>query len=649
MMNIHFETLTLQCRKSREVIDLRNQISFFHGKVSSGKSSIARLIDYCLGGDLERTPAIIQELVSVTLELTINNNKTLFERDTDGSSQVRLTWVDKLQNTATVMAPVQADKKSIWMDNIYGLSDLIFYLFDMKPLLIPSNKNLEEAKLVRLSFRNFMWYCYLDQHHLDSSFYRLEDTNKLRFSRETMRFIMQYSNQRLIDLESELVRTKEERQTKLSTSKELRNFLSKFGYSTVDDIEKEIKNTKEKLLTVQEEKRRFESGYVKETHVADESRELIRKISFDIEKSKESNIDLEQKITEQEALKAELISTKFKLARTESVSNILSGVRFDYCPQCGSSIKKRKTQNEECVLCGTKVQDKVITNDNAEIVRLDLDSRIKDIEMSITNHKDAFNRQKKLLNKKLDYKKNLEIKLAEQLKVYESIFLSNIREIDRKVATYIERLKGQNKLKEMPQEITSLEKQADELVAKEAILKREIELETQKLYEAEINVNDLESFFLDTLLTVGLPGVSKNDEVHINRKTWEVFIYPDGEEYKKWNFSNAGSGGKRTLFNVCYLLSVHAVSSKNNLLIPSFMIIDTPMKNIDKEVNEDLFKRFYDYLFGLAETLLKDTQIILIDNSYCIPPLNSEISFYDRYMTNDNDENPPLISYYRGA
>ena len=494
-----------------------------------------------------------------------------------------------------------------------------------------------------------MWYCYLDQHHLDSSFYKLEDSIKQRNSRETMKFVMQYSNQRLIDIEADLVRTKEERQTKLSTAKELRNFLSKFGYADVGDIEKEINKTRAKLLIVEEDKRQLELGYVKETHVADDSRNLIRKISVDIEKSEESIIDLEKKINEQEALKAELISAKFKLARTESVSNILSGVKFDNCPECGSFLKKRKVQNNECALCGTGLGNELSNNDNAEIMRLDIDSRIKDIEVSINYHKEAFIRQKKLIRKQHDFKNNLEIKLSEQLKVYESIFLSNIREIDRRVATYNERLKGQNKLKEMPHEITNLEKQADELTAKEHRLKRERLSEIQKLVEAEKNVKDLEKIFLDTLLTVGLPGVKVDDEVHINRKTWEVYVYPDGEEYKKWNFFNAGSGGKKTLFNVCYLLSIHILAANNKLSIPSFMMIDTPMKNIDKEVNEDLFKNFYNYLYYLATNSLLDTQIIIIDNSFCIPPSNSEISFYHRYMTNDDNLNPPLITYYRGA
>jgi predicted ATPase len=40
MIQIHFKTLSLQCKQSNEVIDLTSQVSFFHGKVGSGKSSM---------------------------------------------------------------------------------------------------------------------------------------------------------------------------------------------------------------------------------------------------------------------------------------------------------------------------------------------------------------------------------------------------------------------------------------------------------------------------------------------------------------------------------------------------------------------------------------------------------------------------------
>jgi hypothetical protein len=65
-MKIRFETLKLICKRSEEVIDFSSQISFFHGELSAGKSTIARLIDFCLGASLEATTAIPQEMVAVS-------------------------------------------------------------------------------------------------------------------------------------------------------------------------------------------------------------------------------------------------------------------------------------------------------------------------------------------------------------------------------------------------------------------------------------------------------------------------------------------------------------------------------------------------------------------------------------------------------
>jgi hypothetical protein len=174
-MNITFSTLTLQCRKSREILNFSPQISYFHGQISAGKSSIMRLIDHCLGGDLEYTPAISQELVSVELSARIGSYEVLFERQAKGSNQIQITWQNEEGRTGSVLAPIQAGARPIWEEDIYNLSDLIFYLTGLTPIKVRKRKHDEDSELVRLSFRDMMWYCYLDQDHLDSSFYRLED------------------------------------------------------------------------------------------------------------------------------------------------------------------------------------------------------------------------------------------------------------------------------------------------------------------------------------------------------------------------------------------------------------------------------------------------------------------------------------------
>ncbi|GAI65601.1 unnamed protein product, partial [marine sediment metagenome] len=66
-------------------------------------------------------------------------------------------------------------------------------------------------------------------------------------------------------------------------------------------------------------------------------------------------------------------------------------------------------------------------------------------------------------------------------------------------------------------------------------------------------------------------------------------------DYLRWNFYNAGSGGKKTLFNVCYSIAIHLVAANNNLPLPSFLIIDTPMKNIGEDVNKNIFENFYNH------------------------------------------------------
>ena len=122
-MNLRLETLTLQCRRSREVIHFSRQLSFFHGEIGAGKSSIARLIDFCLGGRLENTQAIRKELVSVELVAQIGDAQAVFEREASGSNQVRVNWKRESGEHAQVLAPLKASSTPIWGEAIFNLSD----------------------------------------------------------------------------------------------------------------------------------------------------------------------------------------------------------------------------------------------------------------------------------------------------------------------------------------------------------------------------------------------------------------------------------------------------------------------------------------------------------------------------------------------
>lgn len=649
-MQIFFHTLSLQCKQSKEVLDLNYQVLFFHGKVSSGKSSIARLINFCLGGNLERTPAIKQELQSASLELSIGTNNVLLERNLLNDSTIIATWVDEENNSFNVTVPVSGGNNPIWRDAIYNISDLIFYLLNVNVLRVPASKNRENSGLVRLSLKNFMWFCYLDQSKLDNSFFRQEDPVKARNSREVLKYILQYSTQRLLDLQERVYHYRKGRMERLTTAKGLRDFLRKFGFSTESEIDHQVETNNNKLKAARQERNQYEKGYASDTHSSDKIRIEIRSLIEHIVTLEKGAIDLENRIEQQETLRSELVSSKFKLAKSSVIVTVFQNVEFDNCPDCGTSIKDRVVQENTCSLCGSpKGKDTPERTDETELIQVDLNERIKELEASIDLHKKFLSTTKKELQAKNILRRKLDEKLGVELKKYESIFLSNIRRIDQLVATYEERSKGLKRLKLMPREINKLESEAVELQKKEQQIKEQIAVEQQKIIRGEALLNELQEVFLKTLTDVGVPGVSQDDVISINRKTFDVQIWPKGEEYLNWNFYSAGSGGKKTLFNTCFLLSLHIVASRHNLPLPSFIVIDTPMKNIDKEVNQDIFRSFYNYLYDLASSTLNKTQFVIVDNNFVAPSPDLSLSFFERYMSDTDPDNPPLIKYYVGA
>ena len=642
-MKIHFNTLYITCKQSIEEIDLSHHITFFHGKVSSGKSTIARLIDFCLGGEIENTPAVSKELIKVRLDLIIGKYDVIIERDKNGNDAL-VSWVDNDSSEHfRINMPVRATSQLIFKESIYCLSDLIFYFWDMDVLKVTKN-NTVNSILERLSIRNFLWYCYLKQEKLDSSFYRFEESYNLRTTRQTIRFILGYVNQKLVELESNLAKTRESKSAKQSTIAELSQFLSGFNI-TIEDIEEGLSRTKCDLEYAEGERSKLLGNYKYDTHTSDTKRIKIIKTGESITNNQIIAQDLNDKITKLNSLRLELVSSLYKIDRTIGSNKIFSNQVYKTCPCCGKIVIE-KLDDTICLLC--KQPNTPDSNYEVfEFAKKDTEVRIKDIENSIENLEKQFNRINNTLVKQIAHKKTLDIALNEELKTYESSYMSQIREFDCTISLLRERIRNLLINKAMPKEISKLQDEFDKLESKESRLKDLIRGEEQKIMQADTFVKELEETFAITLKEVGVPGVGKSDSIRIDTKKWTIKIIPNDDRDLEWGFSEAGSGGKKTLINVCFLLSIHIVAEKNMLDLPNIIIIDTPMKNIDKEVNRDLFDNFYNYLYKVSESLLANTQIIIVDNAIVKPDDN--IDFKDRYMTPDEINNPPLISYYFGS
>jgi hypothetical protein len=646
-MNVKFRRLILQFRRSQEIIDLSHHVTFFHGQISSGKTSIAKLIDACLGGSLPQTPAMKQELISAQLSAQIGEFDVLFER-ASGSAQVQVSWIDQQQQGASVLAPISNSEAPIWGEKVYGLSDLIFELAGVGPMRVRRNKTDPDAPLVPLSFRDVMWYCYLDQDELDSTFYHLgSDDPRLPKSRDVMRFILGYYTERLNELEQQLARAVDNQRTKLEAAIQLRKFFEDLGYESDLEIGATIQETENQLTAASARLSQIRAEHVANTHFSDDLRGSLRRLGEQLASEEQTLADLERRISEEQALRSEVISTKFKLSRLEAASTVFANVSFDMCPQCGTPANEIVHAEDTCSLCGSPpALADTSKNFSSTSSQRDLDSRLIDIEASLKEREKARRRQQRLVQELISEKFKKDSELTRELSSYDSAFLSQTRNLERTVATLEQKLTSLNRDARIPAILARYEREADHHQAEATRLRREIGLEKAKLSNKESRVELLERYFFEALKTVGFPGLTDRDQVSINRRTWMAHILPDGNEELAYNFFGAGSGGKKTLFNVCYAIAVHQVAEEFNLPLPTVLIIDSPMKNIGKDVNKDIFLALYKYIYSLASWPLSETNLIIIDSELASPDV--PLDFYERLMLPDNKDAPPLIPYYRG-
>lgn len=644
-MNIRLTHLVVRTRQTTEEIRFSDTVTFLYGPVGTGKSTVARLIDYCFGGKLERTPAIQQEFVSVTLGARLGEYECTFERGAEDTQAVRVSWARGEKDFGSVNAPLTAGEASLLDAEVYNLSDLLFYLCGVEPIKVLQRTRDPDSPMIRLSFRDIWWYCYLDQTHLDSSFFRMEDPFRRRKSQDAMRFFTGLHSENLSQMQTELYRTIKEQQGAREAVTQIRRFMAKFDLGSELELTAQLETTESELRAAKERKKTLEADRVTSLHPTDSLRERLRELSRKVSDLQEAIDASQSSLAEQEALRAELITAKVKAKRTGQASRILEGVDYSRCPQCGSDIADRPKTTDYCKLCDTAMTgESTRPSVELEAMRREFNDRIDQIAESISRRRQALERSKRQLQNAEREKMQLDRQLQDELSRYDSAFVESIREVDREIATLEERHRSLMQLQEMPRAISELEEKAGAKQGHIDRIRSAIEEERKRLRSADENAWAIAERFKTIMLDVGFPGVSKEDEVMLDPRNWKPVVVHSGQE---WGFWDTGSGGKKTLFNVCYALAIHEVAQERGMPVPNILIVDSPTKNISEDENPELVHSLYREIYRFAAGGSgKGTQFLMIDSDLVEPKV--ELTGFSHLRMAGEPEAPSLISYYAG-
>ncbi|KVG06595.1 hypothetical protein WJ24_01820 [Burkholderia vietnamiensis] len=648
-MKLSLKTLHLSLHKSVEKIDLP-KIVYFFGPIGSGKSSIGRLIDFCLGGNHAWTPALQAEMVSAGLEMSVCDVPVTLHRDRD-SNQVMVSW-QEADETLQVLIPARTGTNEVLPSSgVTILSDLLFHLAKEEPPYVRRRKGTPEERLERLSFRDLFRFCYLDQEGMDNDLFRLDSDNYAIRAKsvDALRYVLGYRTEQVAELESRLQEVRERRLALSSGAQALAKALMDAGLDDITTYDAKLESIKAEIDRARAAARAAREQRSPAPHAAEELRDHARRLAQEQIALEQASSDIDLRIRELERHANELQMLSVRFQRTASARMVLGGVDFSSCPRCTQVLPSREPGL--CSVCGQREHITEAAGSLRESV-IDEDLRARQTELKETllrmhAQKRAVQlRAAEIAAERSAADRSLEIRLKE----YDSAFLSQALQHERNIATLEQRLDAMLKYRKLPDVLQEQRAQAESLKIDEAALRVELESAKKSAFNDRKNIALLSELFLDCLVRAKFPDVRADYRVEIDPATFYPRIpLGPGEALVVLSFDNAGSGGMKALFKTCYALALHRLCARiGDARLPPVLLIDTPTKNVSSVENPEVIAAFFRLVYELAAGELAQTQIVIIDNEFNAVPDDVNLQISSRHLINGDPNNPPLIPYLVG-
>lgn len=649
-MKFNLVSLNLSLRRAHEQIEF-SKFSYFWGQMGAGKSSIVRLVDYCLGGTIQLSPALQAEFVSATLTVELERATVSIERARD-AADVFASWDDDQGRYSIVIPARVAAGEVIPETGVETLSDLLFWLAEINPPRVRKSKAKADSKIVRLSMRDLLWYCYLDQDHIDSSFFYLEESAEFYMrlkSRDVIRYVIGYHDERVADLEAELDQLRANRTARVASIDSLSKALVEVGIESEAQVAERESGLRASIVKVNAELEVLRKGRRDEqtTHAIDELAKTARSLGSDIAKldldAEELRAIRDRHVRHRNEI--EMLGLKFR--RSAEAREILGDVAFSTCPRCTQALPTRPAQC--CDVCGQ--EDVVDLADPAEVAALEADIAIRRAELkeaiaAIDSNLAKMRAQRSSL---LQTKDKAEADINRAIAEQDSAFLSMSLLKERERAALEAELASIAWLLRLPQLLQQQREALAQIVALEQAKREALNQARTKAEADRTSLDRFAGYFLDCLALSGVPGIQRTDHVKLDSPDfYPVIISADPSDLTRSTFTSLSSGGKKTLFKCCFAIALHRIAAQLHAPLPKLLIIDSPMKNISERENRAQFEGFYRMLYQLNAGELRQTQFVLIDKEFFAPPDNIATGVTNRHMQPDSDEHQPLIRYYRG-
>ncbi len=595
--------LTLIGLKKNYSLKFKRGLNYISGPTSTGKSTIAELINYALGYKKHKDYIEVrQNCTEVELEIELGSKTFKIVRPLfDFDRPVKLYRYQENEEQYS------SDFELLPIDSPANESSLSSFLLNELGFF-----NIKVANQA-FSFRDIYKFCYLKQTEIDSEDLMKEKNWGSSLKRKpTFEILFNIFDNLLSEIKAQVKEQSEliddlnkKRQGVLEFLKNL-NMLDHDEYKAQkSDIEEQISRDKDTLYELKSTTK--QNGLLP----GSELEESIMNRRFTIERLSEESTEQQQYVNKLMLLRNQYRSEMEKIEFLLEGSVSLNRYKFEICPSCLNELYPHESG---CELCGSKLGS--LSEEEVKVYKSEL-TRLKMRFTKLSVFIDEQSEQIVTLTKKRQAHREelitLENKLNHLRREYISPYVEEIERLNLEIGERSNQLRELDRtLKVMNVFHAITNKLGEEYNLLEKLRKRVKEIEANNK-DKETVLSEISNMYESVLRSFNFPKLSN---AHIGK---DYLPYVRGRKY-----DDIGSLGSVTLITMAYYLSILLVGIKEDNNHPGLLIIDTPRKNLGADPNRDeeqfkdekIYNSIIRFFIQLDEEKSEQMQLIIINNGY---------------------------------
>jgi hypothetical protein len=575
-------------------------LNVLEGPISTGKTSLMRLLAIVLGGGYDSiNPEVDQSVSELAAQLVIGERNFAVVRRlvTTDTAPVQIAGDGAALRLPAMRADSTRPSYGHWLLDALGLPSLRVPQAPTRP---------QESAFIPVSINDYLRYCRLRQDEIDVDVLGSSQPFRDIKRRYVFRILYGGYDVEVAQLQDELRRTESELRQLEHGAGAFERFLAGTALENRAAINRELDEARARQAAVAADRR----ALAEQAQVSPDVIELRTRLAALGELVGDRHAEFENERASAHQLSELRNQLRTQLGRL--IQAVVAGARFfdfDFvvCPRCGSAVdQSRGDETGHCYLC---LQEPPPARTREDLIAEQdrVGAQILETEELISSHEQrAAALGEEIVHLEAE-RQGLNADLDHRLATFISAQADRIDALARadvEAAAVIERLEEYSRLFARLDEAS---RRIDELTLRRGEIEALLERAEQVDAVTDARIATLEGWFAHYVEALELPLFGGQPRAAIDRNDYQPII--NGRKFPQL------SAGVRVLVNIAHMLAHHRAALELGLPLPGLVMIDGINKNIGTaEYDATRVDAAWTQLIDLSNTLGEDLQLIVAAN-----------------------------------